>query len=46
MQGFAGTVLSVVVAALTAWAILAGTRHHERRLADELDAKAAGRELI
>lgn len=46
MQGSAEAVLSVIVAVLTAWAILLGTRHHERGLADELDAKAAGRELI
>ena len=45
LQGLGSATISGVVAAVTAWFILWRTRLHEKKLATELDARNAAREL-
>jgi hypothetical protein len=45
MQGLISAGVGAVVAALTAWLILIGTRRHERGLENELSARTAAREI-
>lgn len=46
MQGAVSAVIGGVVAALTAWAVVAAGRRHERRLALEFEARASAIELF
>ncbi|MEV4020622.1 hypothetical protein AB0J35_60115 [Nonomuraea angiospora] len=46
LQGAVSAMLGGVVAALTAWGVVKATKRNERKLARELDARVAARELI
>ena len=46
MQGLGSNLVAGLLAGLVAWIILRRTRRNESRLADELDARSAARELM